>query len=301
VHDHAPAGDDGDSVAIGDLRPGVSPRLVGADEDHVRALAGVESTLPPILVHRSTMTVIDGMHRLKAAVLRGDARVSVAYFDGTPDEAFVEAVRANVTHGKPLTLADREAAARRILCAQPHWSDRAVADTCGISARTVATIRRSLGDSAAATVRIGRDGRVRPVDISVARERAAELFRDNPEAPLRHVAKEAGIALATARDVRLRGRRGIGPRVSERKRPSRGASPGAAVDPQRLVNDHALNSTESGRTFVRWLAEHTVDVDEWAPHIDQLPRGRVYMLADVARHCASVWQALVVALEERSR
>jgi ParB-like chromosome segregation protein Spo0J len=294
------AGDDGEYVPIAELHSGTSPRLAGEDEDHVLALAGVDSDLPPILVHRSTMKVIDGMHRLRAAALRGESMVYVSYFDGSPDEAFVEAVRANVAHGKPLTLVEREAAARRILCSQSQWSDRAIADTCGISARTVSTIRRSLGDTAQSGARVGRDGRVRPVDISAARARAAELFDDDPEAPLRRVAQEAGIALATARDVRLRGRRGVGPRVSKQRGPRTDRLAAVPLDPDGIVNDEALNASESGRAFVRWMMAHAVDVDEWEPHIDQLPVGRVYVLADVARHCANVWQALVVALEERS-
>jgi hypothetical protein len=63
------------------------------------------------------MRVIDGMHRLRAAQLRGDHGVEVKFFDGDADEAFIAAVRANITHGLPLTLADRKAAAQRILAA----------------------------------------------------------------------------------------------------------------------------------------------------------------------------------------
>jgi hypothetical protein len=35
--------------------------------------------LPPILVHRATNRIIDGMHRLEAAKLRGDETISVRF------------------------------------------------------------------------------------------------------------------------------------------------------------------------------------------------------------------------------
>jgi hypothetical protein len=41
------------------------------------------------------------------------------FFDGDADAGFVEAVRANISHGLPLTVADRKAAAGRILGLYP--------------------------------------------------------------------------------------------------------------------------------------------------------------------------------------
>ncbi|MFC7729983.1 hypothetical protein [Actinomadura keratinilytica] len=69
--------------------------------------------LPPILVHRRTMRVVDGMHRLRAARLQGRCEIGVRFVDGPDADVFVAAVRANIGHGLPLSLADREAAAAR--------------------------------------------------------------------------------------------------------------------------------------------------------------------------------------------
>jgi ParB-like chromosome segregation protein Spo0J len=189
------------------LLPADSPRLTGEDEDHARVLAATEATLPPILVHRPTMRVIDGMHRLHAAILLGSKTVRVRYFEGSTDDAFVLAVRANIGHGKPLTLAEREAASTRILVSHPEWSDRSIADACGLSSKTVGAIRRATTGMARPAARIGRDGRVRPLDTSQSRQHAAELLAKHPEASLRQVAQATGISPATVRDVRARFRR----------------------------------------------------------------------------------------------
>jgi len=60
-----------------------SPRLAGEDAEHIWILAASEASLPPILVHHPSMRVIDGMHRLRAAVLRGDEQIAVDYFHGS--------------------------------------------------------------------------------------------------------------------------------------------------------------------------------------------------------------------------
>ncbi|MET8689541.1 ParB/RepB/Spo0J family partition protein [Streptomyces sp. NPDC004732] len=191
-----------------------SPRLVGENVDHVRVLAEAGSDLPPILVHRPTMRVIDGMHRLRATVLRGEREIAVRFLDGYEPDVFIVAVQANTTHGLPLTRADRNAAATRIIHSHPQWSDRMIASFAGLSPKTVGSIRRRLGDDLpAAPVRIGRDGRTRPVDSSSARAATGEFIRTHPDATLRQIAGAAGVSRSTARDVRRKlaeGDQGLG-------------------------------------------------------------------------------------------
>src|SRR5690349_6262411 len=76
-----------------------TPRRSGESLEHVRRLAESEDELPPIVVHRPTMRVIDGMHRLRAAELRGQQEIEVRFFDGDEASSFVLAVRANIAHG----------------------------------------------------------------------------------------------------------------------------------------------------------------------------------------------------------
>ncbi|MGH3683128.1 MAG: ParB/RepB/Spo0J family partition protein, partial [Natronosporangium sp.] len=110
-----------------------SPRLHGEDVSHTRLLAQTHASLPPILVHWPTMRVVDGVHRVQAARLRGETSIRAVFFDGDENAAFVKAVEANVSHGLPLSIDDRRVAAARIIALYPDWSDRAVAASAGLS------------------------------------------------------------------------------------------------------------------------------------------------------------------------
>src|SRR4051812_33876066 len=180
-------------VAVGALTPADSPRLEGEDTEHIRMLAESDDVLPPIIVHRTAMRVIDGMHRLAAAKLRGDRTIEVRFFDGTESEAFVLGVQTNIAHGRPVSPADRTRAAERIVASHAAWSDRTIAAAVGLGARTVGEIRRRVearGDiPREGRVRIGRDGRVRPVDGAEGRLRASEAIRAQPDASVRQIAK----------------------------------------------------------------------------------------------------------------
>ena len=59
-------------VPLDSLRPADSPRSSGEDEAHARMLADLDVDLPPVLVNRRTMRIIDGSHRVIAASLRGE-------------------------------------------------------------------------------------------------------------------------------------------------------------------------------------------------------------------------------------
>jgi ParB-like chromosome segregation protein Spo0J len=202
-------------------------RVKGEDIKHVRALAEVEDELPPIVAHRATMRVIDGMHRVRAAMLSGVAYIEALLFDGSEDEAFLLAVRLNVAHGLPLSRADRVAAAVRIIHSSPQWSDRAIALAAGLSDKTVASIRRRASASAEIPHlpdRIGRDGRIRPFSPAAGRRMAGDIIAQNPDAAIREIALQAGISPGTARDVRERLRNGLDP-VPLRQRAASGSQP----------------------------------------------------------------------------
>ncbi|GAA2908052.1 hypothetical protein GCM10020221_00220 [Streptomyces thioluteus] len=124
---------------------------------------------------------------------------------------FLIAVRENTVHGLPLSLSDRTAAASRIIETHGHWSNRAIAETTGLSARTVSQIRRDVQTGPEPTSRLGRDGRTRPLNSSQGRARAAQLVVDMPTASLREIAQLAGISPGTVRDVRARVSRGEDP------------------------------------------------------------------------------------------
>jgi transposase-like protein len=302
-------------LSISALLPADSPRLAGEDTQHARLLADSDVELPPILVQRRTLRVIDGMHRLRAAVLRGEESIRVRFFDGAEDAAFIIAVEANIAHGLPLSLADREAAAARILRSHRQWSDRAIATVTGLAAKTVSAIRRNTAaDHFESPSRIGRDGRVRPLNGADGRRRASELFALRPEASLREVAREAGISPGTARDVRERMRRGEDPipppRLPARPRPQpprpqpatpeqelrRGVAAwrvsrtrDRATIMRNLRRDPSVRFTDAGRNLVRWLDARAVGVDGWEVMMGSVPPHCAYVIADLACAIAEEW------------
>jgi hypothetical protein len=109
------------------------------------------------------------------------------------------------------SLAERRAAAARMLCASPARSDRSVGRVVGLSAGTVSAVRRTLGERRAAQVRVGGDGRARPVSAVEGRRAAARLLAERPDIPVRAIARAAGISLGTAHDVRRRVLAGLPP------------------------------------------------------------------------------------------
>ncbi|MBO2453281.1 ParB-like nuclease domain-containing protein [Actinomadura barringtoniae] len=217
-------------VAIDELHKGESPRSGGIDSAHVTRLAELSTPLPPILVDRRTMRVVDGTHRLLAALLRGQSTIAVEFFDGKPEDAFLRAVEANAVHGLPLSAADRLAAAEKIIDSHPHMSDRAIALAVGMGTRSIAKIRRSTEAGQQLNARVGRDGRVRPVNGDEGRLRAVEVLTQRPDASLREVARIAGISPATVSDVRKRLAAGESAVLPNRK-PVSAATPPPPADP----------------------------------------------------------------------
>jgi ParB-like chromosome segregation protein Spo0J len=306
-------------VPLDDLLPGHSPRLVGEDDEHIRVLAQPDRRLPPILVHRPSMRVIDGMHRLGAARLRGEDTIEVVFFDGSDDDAFVMAVRANVSHGLPLSFADREAAVARIITSHPEWSDRAIAATTGLAARTVAAVRGRIVELPSQTARIGRDGRVRPLDSTDGRRAASRLIAAQPDASLREIARTAGISPATVRDVRARLQRGEDPvpqRRTRSERPVRAAGSQERAEPAREENDQlsamdrnnvlqnlerdpSLRFAKSGHLVLRWLSRRVIAGEEWRNVADAVPPHTAYIIAALARRCAREWLEFAQQLEHR--
>ncbi|MET9296416.1 ParB/RepB/Spo0J family partition protein [Streptomyces sp. NPDC003077] len=196
-------------LPVAALLPSDSPRHQTESPEYARLLADTGAELPPIIVHRATMRIVDGTHRVHAARLRGQAEIDARFFEGAAEDAFVLAVESNVRHGLPLSLPERTAAAVRILRSHPQWSDRAIASATGLSAKTVAAQRQKTGRGPAGmSARIGRDGRARPLSSAEGRRLAGRLIVEFPEASLRVIARMAGISPGTVRDVRARLSRG---------------------------------------------------------------------------------------------
>ncbi|MEV4315379.1 ParB N-terminal domain-containing protein [Actinocrispum sp. NPDC049592] len=298
-------------VAIRALRVAGSPRMAGENLEHVRTLADTPDELPPIIVHRPTMRVIDGVHRLRAAKLRNQQDIAVRFFDGDEADCFVLAVRANVSHGLPLSLAERKAAATSIVASHPHWSDRLIASVTGLSAKTIGEVRRTV-KAPQPDRRIGQDGRVRPINSLEKRRLASNLMRADPNLSLRQVAKAAGISPETARAVRARLQRGedpavrqrVGTRKNEEKRQPKPQPPTPLPDRSTVLRylrtDPTLRFTDTGRTLLRLLDVHSMPNERWATMVRNVPPHCRETIAQAALECARVWRTVAEQLERNS-
>ena len=303
-------------VPIGELEVGPSQRERGIDPAHVAALAEVAECWPPILVNRSDRVVIDGQHRIAAAKQLGLRELRVTWFDGSREESYLEFVRSNMSHGLPLTLPERRRAARRFVSSCPDLSDRGVAAACGLSPRTVARLREETSAETLSTHaargerrRVGRDGRVRPVDPTPTRVRIAEELARQPEASLRTIASAVGASPETVRSVR-----------NELRATGASAQPGVAAqdDPAATVlgllsrssssrvgttcrDDRAFTDREEGQQFVEWFGATSVEQSDLWRYVESVPLSRVYEIADEARRRAEFWSGFAGAVEAQVR
>jgi ParB-like chromosome segregation protein Spo0J len=333
----APALSEVHRVPVAELLPSDSPRHAVESTEHAMLLAESDARMPPIIVHRPTMRVIDGTHRVRAAALRGQAEIEVRFFDGSPEDAFVLAVEVNTQHGLPLSLSERTAAVHRILRTHPQWSDRVVASVVGLSSKTVGARRRELGGAPTeAVARIGKDGRARPVSSAEGRRLAARLIQESPDASLREIARRAGISTGTVGDVRarlargedvvpLRQRGGSAPQEAPDSSDSaNSAAVAAGYRKVRLVHDRdsalveelvevdladvfrslcrdpSLRMSESGRQLLRMVELHMMDRQHWDTVAHSIPAHRAQLVSALAMECAQRWQRLASQVQNGS-
>ena len=302
-------------LAIGALKASPSLRAAGLDAAHITTLVELAPNWPPIVVRRADRSVIDGQHRIAAAARLGLTTLPAVLFDGTTDDAYVEFVRCNVGHGLPLTLEERRAAVARILRTHPERSDRSIAELCGVSPKTVARMRdeQAVREASRRTApppvagRVGRDGRVRPVDAEAVRTRIAEELARRPDASLRSIAQVVGASPETVRSVKNKLRNGDS--ATTRRVPIDPAPEATVLGllsrRQRCErpwqDDRALAAGDGGARFVEWFDATAVDpVDSWE-HAGVVPLSRVYEVADEARRRAAFWLGFAETLEGQVR
>jgi hypothetical protein len=320
-------------VAVGALSPGLGLRHNGTNAAHVQVLIDASGAveLPPILVQEDGWRVIDGLHRLAAARLQGEDVVKARLVDCTDSEALVLAMKANSSHGLPLSKADRVFGAKRVLAAHPHWSDRAIATITGLSAKTIASLRgQSAGGAHADEKRLGRDGKLRPVTPGEGRRRVAEYAIAHPDAPLRQIARETDVSLGTAHDVCARLRRGADPERNGHRAPTglpdahlsgetapavtaAPAAEGAApcrktrADPPpdwaqvaaKMASDPAIRYTEGGKKFLRWMSMHAADPHQWREFINTIPSHWFSVIAPMVDDISQEWAHFALQLKGR--
>jgi hypothetical protein len=273
------------------IRASLRPlRHAGLHEAHVRYLASVYEELPPVVVQRSSLCIVDGAHRLAAAELLGLDEVKVAYFSGADQEAYIEGLRLNVRQGLPFTLRDRTKAAANLVSLCSTWSDRRIAITCGVAPGTVGRIRATVQNEQLPR-REGIDGRLRPADPKEARRHISQVLAVMPNAKTHELVAITGSAPATVRSAR---RGPIPIRLTSGQCPDRGTDLEAGPSP---TEDAAFSCDARAQAFAAWFQAHLIEDSHWAGLIQAIPIGRVYTLADEARHQARCWERLAKQLE----
>ena len=171
---------------------------------------------------------------------------------------------------------------------------------------------------------------LRPLDSSEARQRAAELLSDHPEASLRDVAQAAGISPATVLDVRNRLKRGESP-VPERSSPApiskratghgvpgtppgegpaaeralplalQGNPPSVAAVVEKLLRDPSLRNNERGKGILRLLQVNAVGAEQLSEVATTLPPHCVAIVLQLAHRYAKMWQDFAKELDCRAQ
>lgn len=109
---------------------------------------GVDMVAPVVFeTSPSVYLVADGFQRLEAAEKEGRDALDFDARAGTREDAILYAAGANSRHGLPMTNADKLRAVTLLLRTEGGrtWTDRRIAEHCGVSAPFVGKVRRDLG------------------------------------------------------------------------------------------------------------------------------------------------------------
>ena len=280
------------------LRPHPQLRLGELNQDHLSVISLSEQDWPPIVVRRADNTIIDGHYRYLAARRLGHSRIACVYFDGGDEAAFLEALRRNRSHGLPLSLQERQRAARRLLKSHPDWSHRRIAEICCLAPGTVARLHTDAPPSPAfqeaEPTRLGKDGRRRPSKPGAARDRILRALETQPDRSLREIARLTGTSPATVKATRSK----LAAVSNPPEPPTTHQQPPAC--PIRWEPDSALLSTIEGKGFAAWFEQTHID-DESTNYFPGIPISRIYEIADEARRRASAWITFASLLESRAK
>jgi transposase-like protein len=277
-----------------------------------------------------------------AASLQGRDTIDVIFFHGPAEDVFLRAVEQNVTHGLPLSLADRKAAALRIVMSHPHLSNGAIAQATGLATKTVEAVRKGSADRPETSAkRVGRDGKLRPLDSSDARRKAAELLTEQPRLSVRDVARAVGMSPATVLDVRRRLSQGESPipqgaaadtQAVTAAAPARAfdnadgtydsaldkapaaksgqeTTPGArgpeagnpAATVEKLLRDPSFRGNEHGKAILRLLHVNAIAAGRLQATAEGVPPHCVLAVLWLARQYSKMWACFAQELEGRAR
>lgn len=104
------------------------------------------ASFPPVVVFfdGANYWLADGFHRYFGARDAGESAIEAEIITGTQRDAVLYSLKANATHGLRRTNADKRKAVETLLkdAEWATWSDRKIAEVCGVGHPLVAAIRK---------------------------------------------------------------------------------------------------------------------------------------------------------------
>lgn len=164
-------------------------RVAGLQNDVVEEYAeamreGAVFPAVEVFYDGSVYWLADGFHRVEAYRRLQVDVVEVIVRDGTQREAMLHAMQANLRHGLRVTREDRRNAVQ-VLLQDPEWSkwsDREIGRRCGVDGKTVAAVRRDLGQPLPTTRTMLRAGREVEIDTgNIGARTAATTTAEFPQ------------------------------------------------------------------------------------------------------------------------
>jgi hypothetical protein len=147
------------------MRAGIDDETVA--EYTERYLAGAK--MPPLVVFNDgeNYWLADGFHRLQALLASGTPNALCEINKGTQRDAVLFACGANASHGLRRTNGDKRRAVGRLLRDEEwsRWTDRRIAQTCGVDNSFVSRLRKEMGgvdEQHLPATRTGSDGKNYP-------------------------------------------------------------------------------------------------------------------------------------------
>lgn len=215
------------------------------DDFTVERYAEAWDRLPPVTVYEvdERWLLADGFHRHAAAIMLNKRTIPAEVRPGSFTDALDHVASVNLTHGLPLSRAERRRAVEVKLKLHHDWSDRRTAEELGVSRELVAKVRKQLVDGHQipdAPSRLGADGKL--YSTGLPKDPNENRPRDN----------ESGGASREAADPAERGRRGMSGAVTapwDDEAPARASGPPVAeevhfaggVDPRIVAMSPPVN------------------------------------------------------------
>lgn len=202
-------------------RAGINEAAV---EDYAADLSRGDE-FPPVEVIETPdgrLILAAGFHRVCAHGAAGLAAVKAIVKPGTLEDALLAAARSNKGHGLRRRNEDKRSDVRTVLGVRPDWSNRRVADHCGVDDKTAASVRAEICSTAELpqlNTTEGADGKARPATAAPAAEREArdaEIAEGRARGKtVREIADEVGVSVGTVAAAERRA--GGKPKSAERQ------------------------------------------------------------------------------------